>query len=86
LETILLQLTPTEFKLLKVLATEPGRAYSRAQLVDKVLGSGYEGFERTIDVHVMNLRKKIEPDPSRPKYLLTVFGVGYKLDEGRYDP
>lgn len=79
-------LTPTEFRLLKVLATEHGRAFSRAQLVDQVLGSGYEGFERTIDVHVMNLRKKIEPDPSRPKYLLTVYGVGYKLDEGRHDP
>lgn len=79
-------LTPTEFKLLKVLATEPGRAFSRAQLVDQVLSDGYEGFERTIDVHVMNLRRKIEPDPSRPRYLLTVYGVGYKLDEGPHDP
>ncbi|MHB0871620.1 MAG: response regulator [Chloroflexota bacterium] len=80
------QLTPTEFKLLKVLAAEPGRAFSRAQLIGQVLGDSYEGFERTIDVHVMNLRKKIEPDPSRPTYLLTVYGVGYKLDEGRHDP
>ena len=79
-------LTPTEFKLLKVLATEPGRAFTRAQLVDQVLSGGYEGFERTIDVHVMNLRRKIEPDPSRPRYLLTVYGVGYKLDEGPHDP
>ena len=75
------QLTPTEFKLLKGLATEPGRAYSRAQLVDKVLGNGYEGFERTIDVHVMNIRRKIETDPSHPRYLLTAYGVGYKLGE-----
>jgi DNA-binding response OmpR family regulator len=74
-------LTPTEFKLLKVLGTEPGRAYSRAQLVDQVLGDGYEGFERTIDVHVMNLRRKIEPDPTHPRYLLTAYGVGYKLSE-----
>ncbi len=74
-------LTPTEFKLLRVLATEPGRAFSRTELVNRVLGTGYEGFERTIDAHVKNLRRKIEPDPSRPRYLLTVFGVGYSLDE-----
>lgn len=80
-----IQLTPTEFKLLKVLAEEPGRAYSRAQLVDRVLGNGYEGFERTIDVHVMNLRRKIEPDPTHPRYLLTAYGVGYKLNENRHD-
>ncbi|MCL4533900.1 MAG: response regulator transcription factor [Bacteroidetes bacterium] len=72
-------LTPTEFRLLKVLAGDAGRAFSRAQLVDRVLGDGYEGFERTIDVHVLNLRRKIEPDPTRPTYLLTVYGVGYKL-------
>ncbi len=74
-------LTPTEFKLLRVLASEPGRAFSRSKLVDQVLGAGYEGFERTIDVHVMNLRRKIEPDPSHPRYLSTVYGVGYKLNE-----
>lgn len=79
-------LTPTEFKLLKVLASEPGRAFSRSKLVDDVLGSGYEGFERTIDVHVMNLRRKIEPDASHPRYLLTVYGVGYKLGEGSHGP
>lgn len=75
-------LTPTEFKLLKVLAADPGRAFSRAQLVDRVLGAGYEGYERTIDVHMLNLRRKIEPDASHPTYLLTVYGVGYKLGEG----
>ena len=74
-------LTPTEFKLLKVLATEPGRAFSRTELIDQVLGSGYEGFERTIDAHVKNLRRKIEPDPSHPRYLQAVFGVGYRLEE-----
>ncbi len=72
-------LTPTEFKLLKLLATELGRAFSRAQLVDLLLGRGYEGFERTIDLHILNLRKKIEPDPSNPRYLLSVSDVGYKL-------
>lgn len=74
-------LTPTEFTLLKVLAAEPGRAFSRSELVDRVLGAGYEGFERTIDAHVKNLRRKIEPDPSHPRYLLTVFGIGYRLEE-----
>ena len=72
-------LTPTEFRLLKVLAEDVGRAFSRAQLVDRVLGDGYEGFERTIDVHVLNLRRKIEPDPTHPTFLVTVYGVGYKL-------
>jgi two-component system, OmpR family, alkaline phosphatase synthesis response regulator PhoP len=73
-------LTPTEFTLLKVLAADPGRAFSRGELVDQVLGAGYEGFERTIDAHVKNLRRKIEPDPSHPHYLLTVFGIGYRLE------
>ncbi len=72
-------LTPTEFRLLKVLAEDAGRAFSRAQLVDRVLGDGYEGFERTIDVHILNLRRKIEPDPSRPTFVVTVYGFGYKL-------
>ncbi|HEX9017498.1 MAG TPA: response regulator transcription factor [Chloroflexota bacterium] len=74
-------LTPTEFRLLKVLGAEAGRAFSRLQLVDRVLGAGYEGFERTIDVHVLNLRRKIEPDPTNPRFVLTVYGVGYKLSE-----
>lgn len=77
----LVYLTPTEFKLLETLAREPGRAFSRLELLDRVFGFDYEGLERTIDVHVMNLRKKIEPDPMRPTYVQTVFGVGYKLDE-----
>jgi DNA-binding response OmpR family regulator len=75
----LLHVTPKEFKLLEVLVKEPGRAFSRADLVNRVFGLGYEGFERTVDVHLMNLRKKIEADPNRPLYLLTVYGVGYKF-------
>ena len=75
----LLRLTPKEFKLLETLAREPGRAFSRGDLVNRVFGLGYEGFERTVDVHMMNLRKKIEADPNTPAYLLTVYGVGYKF-------
>lgn len=75
----LVHLTPKEFKLLETLAREPGRAFSRSELVTRVFGSDYEGFERTIDVHLMNLRKKIEPLPDQPIYLQTVYGIGYKL-------
>jgi DNA-binding response OmpR family regulator len=74
-------LTPTEFRLLEVLAQEPGRAFTRAELLDSVLGYDFEGFERTIDVHVKNLRKKIEPDPGEPVYVHTVYGVGYRFEE-----
>ena len=77
----LVELTPTEFELLRVLAESPGRVYSRLQLLDKALGETWEGYERTIDSHVKNLRKKIEPDPDRPRYVVTVRGVGYKLGE-----
>jgi DNA-binding response OmpR family regulator len=75
----IVRLTPKEFKLLETLAREPGRAFGRAELVNRVFGLDYEGFERTIDVHLMNLRKKIEVDPNHPAYLLTVYGVGYKF-------
>ena len=74
-------ITPTEFKLLEVLAGEAGRVFTRLELLDRVLGYDFEGFERTIDVHVRNLRKKIEPDPKRPIYVQTVYGVGYKFGE-----
>ncbi len=77
----LVELTPTEFELLKVLAEAPGRVYSRMQLLDKVQGSAYEGYERAIDSHIKNLRKKVEPDPYLPRYIVTVRGVGYKLAE-----
>lgn len=72
-------LTPKEFKLLEVLAREAGKAFSRSELVNRVFGLGYEGLERTIDVHLMNLRRKIEPCPEQPTYLQTVYGIGYKL-------
>lgn len=78
----LVNLTPTEFKLLEVLAGEPGRVFSRLELLDRVFGHDFAGFERTVDVHVKNLRKKIEPDPRQPIYVRTVYGVGYKLSEG----
>ncbi len=76
-----IHLTPTEFKLLEVLIKEPGRAFSRLELLDRVFGYDFEGFERTVDVHVKNLRKKIEPDPKNPIYIKTVYGVGYKFAE-----
>jgi len=78
-----IHLTPKEFRLLATLAREPGRAFSRLELLEKVFGYDYEGLERTLDVHVMNLRKKIEADPAQPKYVLTVYGLGYKLPEMR---
>jgi DNA-binding response OmpR family regulator len=72
-------LTPSEFELLAVLMSAPGRVFSRAILLDQVQGTSFEGVERTIDVHIRNLRIKIEPDPSRPVYIETVFGVGYRF-------
>jgi DNA-binding response OmpR family regulator len=72
-------LTPTEFHLLATLASEPGRVFTRAQLLDAVHGVAFESYERAIDAHVKNLRRKIEPAPGRPRYLLTVHGVGYRF-------
>ena len=74
-----LNLTLVEYKLLGVLIKEPGRVFSRAQLIEKALGYDFEGFDRTIDVHILNLRRKIEPDPKHPRYIKTVYGAGYKL-------
>ncbi len=74
-----LELTPVEFKLLGVMAREPGRTFSRGQLIEKVLGYDFDGFDRTIDVHILNLRRKLERDPSRPELIKTVYGAGYKL-------
>jgi DNA-binding response OmpR family regulator len=73
-------LTPKEFRLLAVLARAPGRVFTRSQLLDKVFGITYEGGERTVDVHLMNLRRKVERRPDRPEYLHTVYGVGYKFE------
>jgi DNA-binding response OmpR family regulator len=77
-----LKLTSVEFRLLGVLAKEPGRVFSRANLIEEALGYDFEGFDRTIDVHILNLRRKLEPDPSHPKYIKTVYGVGYKFVGG----
>ena len=78
---ISIELTPNEFDILRVMAENPGRVFSRMQLLDKVQGDAYEGYERTIDSHIKNLRKKIETDPEHPHYVITVHGVGYKLEE-----
>lgn len=74
-----IEMTPTEFKLLSTMASFPGKVFTRLQLVDLVQGYSFEGYERTIDTHIKNLRKKIEPDPKNPTYIQTVFGVGYKF-------
>jgi DNA-binding response OmpR family regulator len=74
-----LRLTPTEFSLLATLIVEPGRAFTRLQLLDRIFGYNYDGLERTIDVHITNLRKKIEPDPSQPVFIITAYGTGYRF-------
>jgi two-component system response regulator RegX3 len=74
-----IDLTPCEYKLLLALAQSPGRVYSRYELINRVQGYDYDGYERTIDAHVKNLRRKVEPDPRQPRYLETVHGVGYRL-------
>jgi len=73
------ELTATEFQLLAALARQPGRIFTRAQLLDSVHGVAFESYERAIDAHIKNLRRKIEPNPHEPRYLLTVYGVGYRL-------
>jgi two-component system alkaline phosphatase synthesis response regulator PhoP len=75
----ILPLTPVEFKLLGVLVQEPGRTFTRAQLIEKVLGYDFDGFDRTIDVHILNLRRKLESDPSQPQLIQTVYGAGYRF-------
>jgi DNA-binding response OmpR family regulator len=75
------ELTPTEFQLLVALARQPGRIFTRSQLLDAIHGLAFESYERAIDAHVKNLRRKLEPDPSRPRYVLTVYGVGYRFNE-----
>lgn len=74
-------LTPLEFQILELLAREPGRAWSRNELLNEVWKTEYEGYQRNINPHINRLRNKIEPDPENPRYLLTVRGVGYKLNE-----
>jgi len=74
-----IDLTATEFALLAAMARQPGRVFTRAQLLDAIHGVAFESFERAIDAHVKNIRRKLEPEPRSPRYLLTVYGVGYRL-------
>jgi DNA-binding response OmpR family regulator len=76
-----LDLTPTEFNLLFTIAGQPGRTFTRMQLLEAAQGDAFEGYERTIDAHIKNLRSKLEPDSKNPRYILTVFGIGYKFAE-----
>jgi len=73
------ELTPSEFSLLATLMGTPGRVFSRLELLDRLQGTAYEGYERTIDVHIRNLRAKVEPDPANPTYIETVYGAGYRF-------
>ena len=77
------ELTPTEFQLLATMARQPGRVFSRAQLLSAVRGVAFESYERAIDAHIKNVRRKLETDPHNPQYLQTVFGVGYRFADGR---
>lgn len=74
-----IELTPTEFQLLSVLVAQPGRVFTRAQLLEAVHGVTFESYERAIDAHIKNIRRKIEPNPRQPRYILMVYGVGYKF-------
>ena len=76
-----LELTGTEFELLAALARQPGRIFTRGQLLDAVRGVAFESYERAIDTHIKNLRRKLEPNPREPRYILTVYGLGYKYAE-----
>ena len=78
-----IDLTPTEFTLLATLARQPGRIFTRSQLLDALHGVAFESYERAIDSHIKNLRRKLEPDPRQPRYVLTVYGVGYRLADDR---
>ena len=76
---VVVELTPTEWSLLTVLASSPGRVFSRSELVNRVRGYEFDGYERTVDSHIKNLRRKIEPDPHEPTVVETVLGAGYRL-------
>ena len=80
-----IDLTPTEFTLLATLARQPGRIFTRSQLLDALHGIAFESYERAIDSHVKNLRRKLEPEPRQPRYVLTVYGVGYRFADDRED-
>jgi two-component system alkaline phosphatase synthesis response regulator PhoP len=78
-DDVAVDLTRTEFKLLQLLMESPGHTLTRDELLEKVMGYAYEGMGRALDTHIRNLRKKIEPDPERPRYIQTVYGIGYRL-------
>ena len=78
-----IDLTPTEFQLLATMARQPGRIFTRSQLLDAVHGVAFESYERAIDTHIKNIRRKLEPDPRRPVHILTVYGVGYRFADDR---
>jgi DNA-binding response OmpR family regulator len=75
------ELTATEFQLLATMAREPGRVFTRSQLLDAVHGVAFDSYERAIDAHIKNIRRKLEPDPARPRFVETVYGVGYRVAE-----
>ena len=77
------ELTPTEFQLLATMAAQPGRIFTRSQLLDAVHGVAFESYERAIDTHIKNIRRKLEPDPREPRHVLTVYGVGYRFADDR---
>jgi len=76
-----IHLTRFEFNLLQILAQHPGQIYSRAQLLERLHGVAYDGYDRSVDAHIKNLRRKIEADPTEPRYILTIYGVGYKFND-----
>jgi DNA-binding response OmpR family regulator len=78
-------LTPTEFKLVEVLAGNANKVFSRLQLVEQIQGYSFEGYERTVDAHIKNLRRKLEKNPKEPEYIQTVYGVGYKFAGDSHD-
>jgi DNA-binding response OmpR family regulator len=78
----IVDLTPTEFKILEIMAANAGKVFSRLQIVEQTQGYTFEGYERTIDAHVKNIRRKLERNPKEPQYILTVYGIGYKFDGG----
>jgi two-component system, OmpR family, alkaline phosphatase synthesis response regulator PhoP len=80
-----LNLTPIEFKILGALVKEPGRVFSRAQIIENALGHDFDSFDRTIDVHILKLRRKLEPEPHHPRFIKTIYGAGYKLLETNGD-
>jgi DNA-binding response OmpR family regulator len=80
-EGLPVHLTPKEFTLLEIMIKQPGRVFSRLELLELAFGFDYQGFERTVDVHLMNLRKKIETNPTDPRYIQTVYGIGYKFED-----